>query len=183
MLQLSVCVCVVPSKWYLRMVKDRAMSLTAKTSQASLDSCLLRIGRRLMTPLSTHRARSPAEALIAFQVKSISAHRARRNKPLSWKIGSWNVRSMVDTEGSLEMASQGTYGQRGEERKADLIVNELKRYTVKVAALQETKWFGSEVYQVDRSVLLTSGRTLPAPGESNIRREGVYSFSSHESSL
>ena len=75
---------------------------------------------------------------------------------------------MVDTKGTLEVASQRTYGQRGEERKIDLIVDELRRYNVRVAALQETKWFGSEVYQVNRSVALTSGRILSDQGESNI---------------
>ena len=83
------------------------------------------------------------------------------------------MRSLVETQGSLEVASQQTYGQRGEERKPDLIVNERKRYNVIVAALQETKWFGREGYQVDRSVLITSGRTLPTPGESKFRRERV----------
>ena len=87
---------------------------------------------------------------------------------MSWRIGSWNVRSMVDTEGTLKVASQRTYGQTGEDRKIDLIVDEFRRYNVRVAALQETKWFGSEVYQVNRSVVLTSGCTLPDQGESNI---------------
>ena len=59
-------------------------------------------------------------------------------------MGTWNVRLMVDTEGPIEVASR--WGQRGEDRKVDLIEMELKRYDVKVAALQETKWFGSEVY-------------------------------------
>ena len=46
----------------------------------------------------------------------------------------------------------------GEDRKVDLIVMELKRYDVKVAALQETKWCGCEVYHVGGSVVLTAGR-------------------------
>ena len=58
-------------------------------------------------------------------------------------------------------------------RKVDLIVEEMKRYDVKVTALQETKWFGCEVYQVGGSVILTSGREKPAVGESIQRGEGV----------
>ena len=73
---------------------------------------------------------------------------------------------MVNTESTLEVASQGTYGQRGEDRKINLIVDELKKYNVRVATLQKTKWFDSEMYQVNRSVLLTSGCTLPDQGES-----------------
>ena len=51
-------------------------------------------------------------------------------------------------------------------KKIDLIVRELSRYDVKVAALQETKWFGSGVYYVGGSVVLAAGRDVPAPGNS-----------------
>ena len=63
--------------------------------------------------------------------------------------GGWGLGmcvSMVDTEGSVAIASRRQDGQRGEERKVDLVVRELKRYNVKVAGLQETKWFDCEVY-------------------------------------
>ena len=56
----------------------------------------------------------------------------------------WNVRSTVDTVCSVEIASQRAGSHRGDDGNVDLVVNELKRYDVKVAALQETKWFGSE---------------------------------------
>ena len=80
---------------------------------------------------------------------------------------------MVDTDGPVEVASAKVDGQRGEQRKVDLIVNEMKRYGVKVAALQETKWFGCEVYQVGGSIVLTSGREKPALNDSKQRGEGV----------
>ncbi len=51
---------------------------------------------------------------------------------------------------------QDGQSQRGEERNVDLVVRELKRYNVKVAGLQETKWFGCEVYDVGGCVVLTS---------------------------
>ena len=33
-----------------------------------------------------------------------------------------------------------------------------------VGALQETKWFGDEIYKVDGSMLLTAGHPTPAVG-------------------
>ena len=35
----------------------------------------------------------------------------------------------------------------------------MKRYSVKMVSLQETKWFGCEAYDVAGSVVLTSGRS------------------------
>ena len=78
------------------------------------------------------------------------------------------MHSMVDTEGPVEVASQ-----RADHRKVDQIVCELERYDIVVGALQETKWFGCEVYEVNRSVVLTAGRTTLAQGEPVQRGEGV----------
>ena len=77
---------------------------------------------------------------------------------------------MVDTEGPIEIASRS---QREEDRKVDWIVREMKRYKVKVAGLQETKWFGSSVYDVSDAVVLTSGRETPSEDEGLQRGEGV----------
>ena len=55
----------------------------------------------------------------------------------------------------------------------DLIVKEMRRYNVKVTALQKTKWFGMEVYQVSGSVVLTSGREKPVHRDTVKRGEGV----------
>ena len=49
-------------------------------------------------------------------------------------------------------------------RKIDQIVFELTRYGVSVGALQETKWFGDAVYEVNGGVLLAAGRPTPADG-------------------
>ena len=49
-------------------------------------------------------------------------------------------------------------------RKIDQIVFELTRYDVSVGALQETKWFGDAVYEVNGGVLLAAGRPTPADG-------------------
>ena len=39
--------------------------------------------------------------------------------------------------------------------------------------MQETRWFGSEVYEVGESLLLTAGRERSAVGDSVQRREGI----------
>ena len=134
-----------------------------------------------MASLGSHRVCHTAEVLQTSQDKNQFAHRSKKRKTLSWQMGTWrmgtwqmgtwNVRSMVDTEGPIEVASR--CGQRGEDRKVDLIEMELKRYDMKVAALQETKWFGSEVYQVGGSVVLTAGRERPSEGDDMQRGEGV----------
>ena len=52
-------------------------------------------------------------------------------------------------------------------------MKELKRYHVGVAGIQETKWFGSDVWEIDGCTLLHSGRRLPDDGEPAVRGEGV----------
>ena len=80
---------------------------------------------------------------------------------------------MLDVEGSVETAGQGRDTAHAQERKVDLVVCELDRYAIKIAALQETKLLGSNTYNVGNSVLLTAGRPVPAPGEPIKRGEGV----------
>ena len=63
---------------------------------------------------------SPEEDMQPSQASSHHAHRARKRKPSSWHLGSWNVRSMADTEGPVEIVS--SRGDRGEDRKVYLIV-------------------------------------------------------------
>ena len=60
-----------------------------------------------------------------------------------------------------------------EDRRIDLAVKELNRYNITVGALQETKWFNNAVYQVGRSIVLTSGRPTPNENEQMLRGEGV----------
>ena len=55
----------------------------------------------------------------------------------------------------------------------DLLVSELRRYGASVVAIQETKWFGKDVWQADRHTFLHSGRPLPKDGEPAVRNEGV----------
>ena len=60
-----------------------------------------------------------------------------------------------------------------DERKVDQVLSELDRYGVVVAGLQETKWFGSKIYKVVKSVILSSGWDVPKAGGSRQRGEGV----------
>ena len=114
-----------------------------------------------MSSPRAHLASAPAEDLHTSQAKSVCAHRAKGK--FHWRFASWNVRSMLDTEGSIETARQGRDMLHAEDRKVDLVVRELGRYNIKVAALQETKWMGNAVYEVGDSVLLTAGRPVPVP--------------------
>ena len=118
---------------------------------------------------------SPAEALHTSQGKlSFRAHRAGSNQENSaWYIGTWNVRTLLDMDGSIETAKRSGDVSVTDERKIDQVVSELDRYDIVVGALQETKWFGSEVYRVGGSVVLTAGRDMPGGNEVRQRGEGV----------
>lgn len=51
-----------------------------------------------------------------------------------------------------------------DERKIDQVVDELGRYKIDIAALQETKWFGEGVYRMGESTVLAAGRLVPRAG-------------------
>ena len=65
------------------------------------------------------------------------------------------------------------YGGTGVERKLDLLVNELARYRISIAGIQETKWFGSDIWPSGERTFLHSDSVLPANDDIPIRREGV----------
>jgi len=60
-------------------------------------------------------------------------------------------------------------------RKLDLLVGELEHYGIAVAEIQETKWFGSDVWPAAKGyMLLHSGRPTPNAVTGEISRgEGV----------
>ena len=58
-------------------------------------------------------------------------------------------------------------------RRIDIVVNELRRLGIEAAGLQETHWFGQAVHSVGNLVVLASGRSLPPPGAPFLRGEGV----------
>ena len=102
-----------------------------------------------MPSLDPHPTGTPAEDLQTSRVRSNRALRAKRSE-LTWKLGSWNVRSMLNAEGTVETARQGAEVKNSlkEERKVDLVIRELDRYGVTIGAMQETKWFGVAEYKV-----------------------------------
>ena len=63
-------------------------------------------------------------------------------------------------------------GGESEDQKIDLVLKELGRYGIQIAALQETKWFGSAMYHVGYCVL-TAGRPTPETDQHVQRGEGV----------
>ena len=71
----------------------------------------------------------------------------------------WNVRSLVEDTGDARVcrAAPGRIGTEVD-KKFDFLVEELKKYRIDIAGIQETKWFGSDVWQSGGSTLLHSGR-------------------------
>ena len=59
------------------------------------------------------------------------------------------------------------------DRKAMLLVQELRRFRLSVVGISETKWFGSANYDVDGFLILHYGRPIPGQGERVERNEGV----------
>ena len=87
-----------------------------------------------MASLNTYTCRGLAPLSVYLPMSTWSEIKEVMN------LRTWNICSMVDTEGPIEIPSRG---QRGKERKVDWIVREMKQCDVKVVGLQETKWFGS----------------------------------------
>ena len=80
----------------------------------------------------------------------------------------------MQNEGSIETATMSP-GARGVavDRKADLMVQDLKKYQISITGIGETKWFGQEVYSIGGYTVLHSGRPLPEQNERAERNEGV----------
>ena len=133
----------------------------------------LSTGRRSMVPLSTSLECPYAEELQDSHQVSNRAHRRAKLRRRAWFFGTWNVRSLVDNEGSIDTARLSHEVNEPEDRRIDLVVRELDCYNIKVAALQETKWFGRRVYIVGECVVLTAGQETPQGNESKQRGEGV----------
>ena len=91
-------------------------------------------------------------------------------------VGSWNVRTLVESRGDLQVCRKRPVGEVSEsvDRKLDLLVKELQRYGVAIAGVQESKWFGADVWPaVDGFTFLHSGRPLPGGDDVASRNEGV----------
>ena len=101
-----------------------------------------------MASLLSYQDCSPAEVLHPSQGEpSFSVFRARKTLHFVWYFASWDVRTVLDLHGSIETAKQAAEFGVCDERKIDQAVDEMKKYQVNVAGLQETKWFGAEIPQ------------------------------------
>ena len=83
------------------------------------------------------------------------------------------MRTLVESEGPIE-TSLARPGGRGVtvDRKASLMINELKQFKVNIAGISETKWFGAAVYEVEGFRIFHSGRPIPE-STPMVRNEGV----------
>ena len=81
------------------------------------------------------------------------------------RVGCWNVRSLVEADGGVKTATVRT-GKHpvAVDRKIKFLVNELKCFRMGAVCISETKWFGSDLYEVDGFTVLHSGHDLPQPG-------------------
>ena len=77
--------------------------------------------------------------------------------------------------GDLRVCRKRTGGRSERvDRKLDLLVHELQRYGVSIAGVQESKWFGVDVWTAaDGYTFLHSGRPLPGSADVATRNEGV----------
>ena len=107
-----------------------------------LTASLFCVYNEYRTSLCACQTRIPPEDMLSPQVTWQLAQRSKMRKWQMWIVGTWNVWSMIDTEGSVAIACTRQDSQRGEDRKVDLRVGEMKRYNVR---LQETKWFNNKV--------------------------------------
>ena len=82
----------------------------------------LSTGQRTMLPLNLPLVCTPAEDLCPSQARSFSA-----KKSFAWRVGSWNVRSLLDADGPVEVARQGRDALQAEDRRVDLVVREVDR--------------------------------------------------------
>ena len=71
----------------------------------------------------------------------------------------------------IETARKGAVDLEGvDEWKIDQVVSKLGKDKVDVAALQETNWFGKEIYRVGKCVVLAAGK--PVVGTRPVRQRG-----------
>ena len=100
-----------------------------------------------------------------FMSKSQSMKRKQERRRNCLTVGTWNVRTLVESTGDEHIcrkrpASVYKPGNHCDDpgkadRKLDLVVRELSRYRVSVAGIQESNWFGSDVWSVDGYTFFT----------------------------
>ena len=110
-----------------RRAEEGRVPPTASCRPQARNRMKTRPGRRSMSPLASSPVCSPAENLQNSRVRPHFAFRAKRKTSSTWRLGSWNVRSLLDTEGPVETAKQGRDVAEAEDRRIDQVVSELSR--------------------------------------------------------
>ena len=99
-------------------------------------------------------------------------YHSKRHREIS--VGCWNMRTLVEAEGRVETSVVRKSGRSVVvDRKAALMVHELKKYGVSTAGISDTKWFGKDLCDVEGYMILYSGCPLPDDDSPMVRDEGV----------
>ena len=94
--------------------------------------------------------------------------KGRKHRAHAVTFATWNVRTLVENAGGDRRICRSRPGPRPRvpdhstslhcvDRKLEFLVKELRRLGVAVAGIQETKWFGSDVWTADGYTLLHYG--------------------------
>eukprot|EP00117_Sycon_ciliatum_P031110 scpid28552/ scgid24396/ Craniofacial development protein 2; p97 bucentaur protein len=132
----------------------------------------------MVTSDMTTRAdpRPPERGGVANPRSELSSQHAPAARRFVLSLGTWNVRTLVESDGDVNTASKFQKKSKHllrEEKKIDLVCRQLGRFGVDIAGLQETLWFGTAQYSVGDSLVLASGRPTPTADDSGRRGEGV----------
>ena len=78
---------------------------------------------------------------------------------------------LVEISGDHQIcrAHSTTHDGPGVERKLDLLVNELQHYSISIAGIQQTKWFGFDIWPIDEWTFLHSSHVLPVDSDAAVR--------------
>ena len=115
-----------------------------------------------MAPLGSRQDCSPAEALHPSQGEpSLGAHRASQK----WYVASWNVRTLLDVEGSIETARGFSDVSVVDERKVDQVLSELDRYGVVVLDCKRLNGLGVKSTRLGRVSYCHLGGMCQRKGE------------------
>ena len=123
----------VVTGWNGVLLANGAMAMHSRQCEGLSTGC------HSMTSHGTHLECSLTEDLQTSQVVNSVYSGAWHRKTL-WYVGSWNVWSLLDTEGPIETVWQGHL--LAKDRRIDLVIREFNRFKIDVAILQETKGLG-----------------------------------------
>ena len=76
-------------------------------------------------------------------------------------MATWNVRSLVENAGDERIRrrrpQKALSNPQAIGHKLDLLMRELRQYRASVGAIQETKWFGSDIWHAEGYTFLHLG--------------------------